>query len=176
MTLTGKAAAFSPKGLGLFESAPPLGLFHELPLGKDGKERKGVWVYKLAVDDETAELARQLRARHENEKEPARRLPHVGTYRCEDLGEVDNSTIEAVLPQTFSHYLYWAAPNGRPLARWVYLNMPGEVAWEGGELWLRESRMIWLETKQGVERRHALSISGHTVEEANTSQHGVDFL
>lgn len=176
MRLTGKAASFSAKGLGPFENTPPLGLFHEFPLGKDGKERKGVWVYKLAVDDETSELASQLRTKYVNQKEPLRRLPYVGTYHWEDIEEADNSIIEAVLPETFSHYLYWTDSDGRPLAHWVYLNMPGEIAWEGGELWLRESRMIWLETKQGVRRRHSLSTLGHSIEEINSSRVGLDFL
>ena len=164
MTLSGAAAAHSAKGLAPFVSAPPLGLFQHPPINpKTGQERNGVWAYKLAVADEIAELVRELHLYCDN-TEAKKRLPLIGEYGQDELGEIDNSVVKALLPSGHN-YLFWEGRGGRPLARFVYTNMPEEVAWEGGELHLRESRFIWMETKRGAVRRHILSPQGYRVED-----------
>lgn len=164
MALFGKAAAHSARGLAPFDEAPPLGLFQQPPINpKTGQRREGVWSYKLAVDDGMANLVRELRCYCKSAEE-RKRLPLVREYSSDDLGGIDNSGVDVILPTNWHSYLYWEDKAGRALARWVYTNMPEEIAWEGGELHLRESRLVWMETKKGVLRRHVLSASGHRVE------------
>jgi hypothetical protein len=165
--LHGRSVAYSVKGLPPFEQVPPLGLFQTPPLNpKTGEQRAGVWAYKLAVSAELAQLAREVRARHAGtSKEAQKRMPYVGEYSAEDLGAVETLDVEVLLPPDYRHFLYWQSPDARPLARWVYDNLPDEVSWEGGEFHLRQDLFCYLEVRKGVERLHRFTPAGYRLVE-----------
>jgi hypothetical protein len=164
--MKGRSVAHSAKGLPPFAEAPPLGLFEHPPVNpKTGKERNGVWAYKIAVSKEMAFLARDLRRRHAGleagpRAQAMKRMPYVGEYDVLDIVALDTVDLPVILPTGYEDYLYWL-DGSKPLARFVFTNMPEEVAWEGGELHLRQSRFCWYETKKGVLHAHYYTPGAH---------------
>lgn len=175
--LSGRAVSYSAKSLPPFAEAPPLGLFEKPPVNpKTNEERVGVWAYKLAVHEDVAQLAREVRARHAHEsKQAMKRMPYVGEYSPDELGEVELLDVEALLPPDYRHYLYWLDDTGRPLARWVYNNLPDEVAWEGGEIIVRLNLFYYIETRKGKTLFHRFTPAGYRREEHADGQQPSDY-